>query len=176
VVRLTYTRSDWLAIAQELAANDRAKAPPGLIERIRALLHQVPGDWTGEPCALELDPAGAEIVRAVQARLDDRGRAGDGGAAVSAAEALLRDHHEFGQGYEQVWIGKGADAGEIQRLANRLLVDLGRRGGTVLQTHFVATPLAVGGVEYGLCLVYQEGASVAGQLELPDLPTAPSGA
>jgi len=80
--RLTYTRTEWAAIAAMVAATDPAAIPPGLAERIEALLHDTPASWADEPCVLELEPESASAVRLATAQL--RG--------VAGAEQVLHAH------------------------------------------------------------------------------------
>ena len=97
MVRLTYTRSEWLAIAHELAGSHHASGPPGLAERINALLAQAPVDWPDQPYALELDATCADAVHAVHASLAGRDSAdGERDAALAEAEAIVRDHQHPG--------------------------------------------------------------------------------
>ncbi len=91
--RLTQTRAEWLAVADELAGTRRAAAPPGLAERVRALLRGVPAGWPDEPATLELDEGSAEAVRAVLAALAGRDlAAGQRSASLEEAVAIVRDH------------------------------------------------------------------------------------
>ena len=93
MVRLTLTRAEWLVVAHELSAPGRAAAPPGLVQRIGALLGQAPGDWPDEPYALELDSGSAEAVRGALASLaGGHPNAGQRAASVAEAEAVVRDH------------------------------------------------------------------------------------
>ena len=90
--RLTHTRAEWLAVADELVAPHRP-APPGLAERVRALLREVPAGWPDQPATLELDEGSAEAVRAVLAALAGRDpAAGQRSASVAEAEAIVRAH------------------------------------------------------------------------------------
>ena len=90
--RLTHTRDEWMAVADELAAPHRA-APPGLEERVRALLREVPAGWSDQLATLELDEGSAEAVRVVLADLAGRDpAAGQRSASVAEAEAIVRDH------------------------------------------------------------------------------------
>ena len=90
--RLTHTRAEWLAIADELAAPHRG-GPPGVAERVLALLREVPAGWPDQPAALELDEGSAEAVRAVAAALAGRNpAAGRRSASVAEAEAIVRAH------------------------------------------------------------------------------------
>jgi hypothetical protein len=45
--------------------------PPGLCARIEALLRETPEQWSDELCALELDPASADVVMALLGRQDE---------------------------------------------------------------------------------------------------------
>ena len=91
--RLTQTRAEWLAVADELAGPHRAAAPPGLEERVRALLREVPADWPDQPAALELDVGSADAVRAVLAALAGRDPAArQRSASVAEADAIVRAH------------------------------------------------------------------------------------
>ena len=93
MVRLTLTREDWLAVAHELTAPHRAPAPPGLIERVRALLREAPADWPDQLYTVELDAACAEAVRAAQAAVTGSQPGADQrGATLAEAEAIVRDH------------------------------------------------------------------------------------
>ena len=95
--RITYSRAEWLAIAHELDAGHRDVAPPGLIERVRALLHETPAEWGDQPSALELDAGSAEAVRAAFARLSGRDpAAGQRAASLAEAEGIVRDHQRRG--------------------------------------------------------------------------------
>lgn len=91
--RLTLIRAEWLAVADELAGAHRAAAPPGLEDRVRALLQRVPGGWPDQPSALELDEGSAEAVRSVLAALVGHDpAAGQQAASVADAEAIVRRH------------------------------------------------------------------------------------
>jgi hypothetical protein len=91
--RLVHSQADWLAIAHELAAPHHADAPPGLVERVHALLREAPAEWPDQLYALELDAGGAEAVRAARAAVAGHDpRAGQRSASISEAEAIVRDH------------------------------------------------------------------------------------
>jgi hypothetical protein len=62
---VTLARDEWLAVARELDTKYGEFAPPGLRDRITSLLEQVPEGWGNEVCALEMDAAAAEVVRAI---------------------------------------------------------------------------------------------------------------
>ena len=90
--RLVLSLAAWQAVAHELRATHTAQAPPGLCERIQALIDQAPSQWPEQECALELDASSAEAVHTVQTRLtgDD---SGTGQRAASVAEALQIIHN-----------------------------------------------------------------------------------
>ena len=91
--RLTLTRAEWLAVANKLAEPRQTTAPPGVEERVRALLRQVPGDWPDQPSTLELDEGSADAVRGALAAITGHDPA-DGQRAASVLEAneIIRDH------------------------------------------------------------------------------------
>ena len=84
--RLTYTRAEWARIAQLIGVTDCASVPPGLAERIDALLRETPPGWSEEPCALELDAGSAAAVQ----RLDTSRPVETG--TLGEAEGVIRDH------------------------------------------------------------------------------------
>lgn len=91
--RLTHPLAEWIAVARELGAPGRMTSPPGLADRIRALVAHAPGGWPEQQYALELDDAGAEAVAAIHAALTGR----DPGiwqrtASVAEADAIVREH------------------------------------------------------------------------------------
>ena len=91
--RLAHSHAEWLAIVRELAAPHQAAAPPGLVERVRALLRQAPDDWHDQIYALELDEGSAEAVRIAHAALAGRDpNARQRSASVGEAEAIVRNH------------------------------------------------------------------------------------
>ncbi len=99
---VTLRREEWLAVARELDATYRDSAPPGLRERIAELLKRYPRAWTDEACPLELDPAAADVVRAIVRRGRDlpfdpaveHSRQ----AALAEAEEIIREHRGLGGG------------------------------------------------------------------------------
>jgi hypothetical protein len=95
--RIVLSLAEWQAVALELAGTHTAVAPPGLCERIQALLAQAPQGWPEQPFALELDESSAEAVRAVQAALTGDDQSG-GQRAASLAEAMriIHDHQQRG--------------------------------------------------------------------------------
>ena len=98
MVRLTHTRAEWVAIAHELEAPHGVAAPPGLADRLRALLREAPADWPDQEYALELDAGSADAVRAAHASLTGSGDAAERqrAASVAEAEAIVRDHQRRG--------------------------------------------------------------------------------
>lgn len=95
--RITYTRAEWLTIAHELEADHRGVAPPGLIERVRALLHETPAEWGDQASVLELDATSADAVRAAFASIAGRDpAAGQRAASVAEAEGIVRHHQQRG--------------------------------------------------------------------------------
>jgi hypothetical protein len=85
----------WRAVVHALAATHTVSAPPGLAERIRALLGQAPPGWSEQEFALEFDDSSAEAVHAIEQRLAGGNPAG-GQRAASVAEAMqiIHDHHQ----------------------------------------------------------------------------------
>jgi hypothetical protein len=80
--RLAYTRAEWAAIAGMIEAADPATIPPGLGERVEALLRATPASWPDERCILELEPENASAVQLLAAQM--RG--------VAGAEQVLHAH------------------------------------------------------------------------------------
>jgi hypothetical protein len=95
--RVELSLAAWQAVARELAGIHHLAAPPGVVERIQALLAQAPQGWPEQTFALELDASGAEAVRAAHAALthDDRD-AGQRAASVSEADQIIHDHQQRG--------------------------------------------------------------------------------
>jgi hypothetical protein len=93
--RLVLSQAEWQAVVRELAGGHTATAPPGLVERIQALLAQAPPEWPGQVFALELDAGSAEAVRAIQAALTGEDRhAGQRAASVAEALQIIHDHQQ----------------------------------------------------------------------------------
>jgi hypothetical protein len=93
--RLVLSLADWQAVAHELAGTNRAIAPPGLIERVQALLAEAPQAWPDQPFALELDASCIEAVRAVHATLTGEDRTtGQQMASVAEAIRIIHDHQQ----------------------------------------------------------------------------------
>ena len=78
----THTRTEWAAIAATLATAEPADIPPGLAQRIAALLRATPSAWPDEPCTLELEPASAAAVSLLLAQ----------GRGVTGAEQIVQTH------------------------------------------------------------------------------------
>jgi hypothetical protein len=95
--RVVLSRAEWKAVARELAGLHTATAPPGLAERIHALLAQAPHEWPDQEIALELDESSAEAVRVVQAALTGQDRhSAPRSAAVAEADKIIREHQQRG--------------------------------------------------------------------------------
>jgi hypothetical protein len=91
--RVTLSLVEWQRVAQELASPQTAPIPPGLLERVQAMLQQAPTGWPEQPCAIELDESGAEAVRTVHAALIGYDRDAEQRAAgVSEAIRIIHDH------------------------------------------------------------------------------------
>jgi hypothetical protein len=67
-----------------IAAANPATIPPGLAERIDALLCATPATWPDEPCVLELEPEIAAVAQLLAAQ----------GRGVEVAEQLLHTHQQ----------------------------------------------------------------------------------
>jgi hypothetical protein len=95
--RIVLSLAAWRAVAHELTAVHTASAPPGLVERIQALLAQSPDEWPEQACALELDESSTEAVRAIQARLSgEHPDAEQRAASVAEAIQIIHDHQRRG--------------------------------------------------------------------------------
>lgn len=81
-VRLTYTRAEWAAVANMVAGANPRGIPPGLAQRINALLRATPGAWPDEPCILELEPESAATIQVLLAQSQ----------GVAGAERILASH------------------------------------------------------------------------------------
>ncbi len=79
-----YSRAEWEIIARMIAEGDAGAVPPGLAQRIAALLRATPGSWPNEQCTLDLDPASAELVTSLAA--PRRG--------LADAERIISTHQE----------------------------------------------------------------------------------
>lgn len=137
--RLTYRRAEWVAVVREVSERYHDTAPPGLIGRIEALLHETPAQWADQLCALELDTASADVVQAVVAQLHEQraisGETTQSASAVTDAADIIRDHHrrrhsliyrvEHRTGAETTVIARTSDAharqAELSQHAARLM-------------------------------------------------------
>ena len=91
--RIVLSLEEWRAVARELAAAHTIAAPPGLSERIQALLTQAHDGWVDQTIALELDEGSAAIVQSVYRALTGTDpAAGQRSASVDEADAIVRDH------------------------------------------------------------------------------------
>lgn len=95
--RVVLSLAAWHAVARELAGTHTATAPPGVVERIQALLAQAPAGWPAQTFALELDASSAKAVHAIHAALagDDRD-AGQRSASVAEAIQIIHEHQQRG--------------------------------------------------------------------------------
>jgi hypothetical protein len=95
MTRIVLAMAEWQAIAHELAATHTAIAPPGLLERVQALLAQAPPGWPDQSFALELDEGCAAAVQTVHASLTNRDpAAGQRVASVAEAVRIIHDHQQ----------------------------------------------------------------------------------
>ena len=93
MTRIVLSLEEWQAVARELAATHTIAAPPGLSERVLALLTQAHAGWAEPAIALELDEGSAEAVRAVHYLLTGTdSNAGQRLASVAEADDIIRDH------------------------------------------------------------------------------------
>lgn len=83
-MHVTYTRAEWSAIADKVAASDPALIPPGLSQRITELLEATPESWPDQICILELTPENAAAVRLISQQIH----------MVTGAEQILHDHQQ----------------------------------------------------------------------------------
>lgn len=93
--RIVFSLAEWHAISRELAGTHNLVTPPGLLERVRALLAQAPRGWPDQPFALELDESSVEAVHGVHASLMRRDPgAGQRIASVAEAVQIIHDHQQ----------------------------------------------------------------------------------
>ncbi len=91
--RIVLSLKEWRAVDRELAAAHTVAAPPGLLERVRALLTQAHDGWVDHAVALELDEGSAQFVRSVHRTLTGTDPdAGQRTASVDEADDIIRDH------------------------------------------------------------------------------------
>ena len=91
--RIVLSLEEWRAVARELDAAHTIAAPPGLSERVRALLTQAHDGWVDHAVALELDDGSAEIVRSIHRTLTGMDAAAEQrSASVDEADDIVRQH------------------------------------------------------------------------------------
>jgi hypothetical protein len=91
--RIVLSLEEWRAVARELDAAHTIAAPPGLSERVRALITQAHDGWVDHAVALELDEGSAETVRSVHRSLTGTDPdAGQRSASVDEADDIIREH------------------------------------------------------------------------------------
>ena len=83
---ISLARDEWEAVSREIETHYARTAPPGLRERIADLLRRMPRGWEHEACTLEIDAAGADIVRAIVRR--SRGQTPDPDLERSQRQSL----------------------------------------------------------------------------------------
>jgi hypothetical protein len=95
MARIILSLAAWQAIARELAGSHHGTAPPGLRERIQALVDHAPREWPDQPFGLDLDEGSAQVVRQTHASLVQRDPAAAGRvAAVAEAVQIIHDHQQ----------------------------------------------------------------------------------
>jgi len=91
--RIVLSLEEWRAVGRELMAAHTVAAPPGLSERVQALLTQAHDGWVDHAVALELDEGSAEAVLSVHRALTGMDpNAGQRSASVDEADMIVRDH------------------------------------------------------------------------------------
>jgi hypothetical protein len=100
MARLTFHRSEWAAVLQDVQRRTPDMVPPGLCERIEELLRETPEQWSDDLCALELDPTSADVVMDVMGQDDDgpdtaeqQQTAQSAGAVAEAADVIHAYQH-----------------------------------------------------------------------------------
>jgi hypothetical protein len=99
---VTLARREWVVIMDELDGVYGDEAPPGLRERIAALLADTPSAWPDQACQLELaDLAAVELVHSIvrqgQEQPVDPQFLWQEQASVAEAEKIIRNHqHRIG--------------------------------------------------------------------------------
>ena len=93
MARIVFTLAEWRSVARELRSPHHSVAPPGLHERIHALVQQAPQVWPDQPFALELDESSIEAVWAVHAALFRRSpHARERESGISQASRIIQRH------------------------------------------------------------------------------------
>ncbi len=91
--RIVLSLQEWQTVARELAAAHNITAPPGLQERVQALLTQAHDGWPDQQLALELDEGSAEAVRTAHHSVTGNdSAAGQRAASVAEAVAIVQNH------------------------------------------------------------------------------------
>src|SRR5919107_195082 len=91
--RIVFSLEEGREVARELAAAHTIAAPPGLSERVQALLTQAHDGWVDHAVALELDEGSAEIVRSIRRTVTGTDPAAEQrSASIDEADAIIRDH------------------------------------------------------------------------------------
>jgi hypothetical protein len=96
---MTLSRREWIAVGEELNGRHRDQSPPGLNERIAALLAATPAAWPDQECNLELSDLTAldlvsTIVRQIRERPVEPGFTWQEESSVAEAEQIIRDHRD----------------------------------------------------------------------------------
>ena len=95
MARIVLSLAEWQSIARELAGAHTAVAPPGLRDRVAALLAQAPQTWPDQPFGLELDEGSADAVRAIHAASTSRRPGAEReDACVAEAMQIIHDHQQ----------------------------------------------------------------------------------
>jgi uncharacterized protein (DUF736 family) len=93
MARLTLHRAEWASVLREVQERSPDMVPPGLCARIEALLQETPEQWSGELCALELDPASVDLIMTLMGRHDEAPvspeQTAQSASSVAAAVALI---------------------------------------------------------------------------------------
>ena len=93
--RIVLSLAEWQAVLHEFAGRQSAPPPPGVVERIQALLAQAPTGWPGQIFALGLDGSSADAVSAVHASLTGRDpHLGQRTASVTEAMWIIYNHQQ----------------------------------------------------------------------------------
>ncbi len=91
--RIVLSLQEWQTVARELSGAHNAAAPPGLMERVQALLTQAHDGWPDQQLVLELDEGSAEAVQSAHRSVTGSDpAAGQRAASVAEAVAIVRDH------------------------------------------------------------------------------------
>jgi hypothetical protein len=95
MARIVLSLAEWQSIARELAGAHTVPAPPGLQQRVKALLEQAPQTWPDQSFGLELDESSAEAVRTIYASMDSHPPdTAERDACVAQAMRIIHDHQQ----------------------------------------------------------------------------------